>query len=67
MSDLQCPPDSAFHPERLRTDGADLEELSQVSTAEYVQIVRDLIKMDKNVCLCRYFHNFDKKELIKRL
>ncbi|XP_037076364.1 solute carrier family 12 member 9-like [Pollicipes pollicipes] len=68
MSDLQCPPDSAFHPERLRTDAADPDErLGQVSPAEYVQMVRDLIKMDKNVCLCRYFHNFDKKELAKRL
>jgi hypothetical protein len=34
---------------------------------EYVGMVADTLKMGKNICLCRHFHNLDKKLMVARL
>lgn len=71
MSDLQCPEDSAFHPEQLRSASPSYHQIApqsgQVSSDEYVGMICDLLKMSQNICLCRHFHNFDKKNILLRL
>ncbi|KAL8581793.1 hypothetical protein ACOMHN_010167 [Nucella lapillus] len=34
------------------------------SPSEYVGMVRDSLKMHKNVCLCRHFHLLDKRQIV---
>ncbi|KAL7634134.1 UNVERIFIED_CONTAM: hypothetical protein RMT77_015462 [Armadillidium vulgare] len=41
-------------------------EKQKLGYTEYVGIIRDLIKMGKNVCLCRHFQLLDKKILFGR-
>lgn len=35
------------------------------SPEEYVAIVADILRMKKNICLCRHFHRLDKQTIIK--
>ncbi|XP_028654106.1 solute carrier family 12 member 9 [Erpetoichthys calabaricus] len=44
----------------------DNESSKNMSAAEYVAIISDAIKMQKNVCLGRYFFSLDKKDLLSR-
>ncbi|MCL4116846.1 UNVERIFIED_CONTAM: hypothetical protein GTU68_064525, partial [Idotea baltica] len=37
-----------------------------MSSSTFVAIVRDLLQMGKNVCLCRHFQLLDKRTLLKR-
>ena len=46
---------------QLRTS----ESERQMTNLEYLQIVADAVKMRKNVCLCRHFHNLDKDMILK--
>lgn len=32
---------------------------------EYIQLISDVLKMNKNVCLCRHFHQLNKEEILK--
>jgi len=40
----------------LRQDSAD----KQLSGSEYIALISDVLRMKKNVCLCRHFHTLDK-------
>lgn len=41
------------------------DETKALSAKEYVAIVSDVLKMKKNICLCRHFHRLDKNVLGK--
>uniref|UniRef100_A0A914XSC4 SLC12A transporter C-terminal domain-containing protein n=1 Tax=Plectus sambesii TaxID=2011161 RepID=A0A914XSC4_9BILA len=36
-----------------------------LSTVEYVHIVRDVLKLHKNICIARHFHRLDKEALFR--
>jgi potassium/chloride transporter 9 len=36
-----------------------------LGAVEYVGMVADTLKLRKNICLCRHFHNLDKKLIAK--
>jgi potassium/chloride transporter 9 len=40
----------------LRRDASE----KHLSGSEYISLVGDVLRMKKNVCLCRHFHNLDK-------
>ncbi|XP_054268186.1 solute carrier family 12 member 9 [Macrosteles quadrilineatus] len=40
----------------LRKDASE----KQLSGSEYISLISDVLRMKKNVCLCRHFHNLDK-------
>lgn len=37
----------------------DPEQKRTVSPKEYVAMIRDVIRLQKNICLCRHFHTMD--------
>jgi potassium/chloride transporter 9 len=37
-----------------------------LDVVDYVGMVADTLKMRKNICLCRHFHNLDKKLMIAK-
>lgn len=41
------------------------KKLSSLLPDDYVRMINDVLKIKKNVCLCRYFQNFDKPSAIK--
>ncbi|XP_004521821.1 solute carrier family 12 member 9 [Ceratitis capitata] len=45
----------------IRRDG----EEKQIDVAEYVAIMCDVLRMKKNLCLCRHFHRLDKNFIAK--
>ncbi|XP_067624161.1 solute carrier family 12 member 9 isoform X2 [Eurosta solidaginis] len=45
----------------IRHDGDD----KQIDVAEYVAIMCDVLRMKKNLCLCRHFHRLDKSFIAK--
>ena len=47
----------------FRLRGSPSEKVLNVN--EYVGMVADVLKLQKNVCLCRHFHNLDKKLVSK--
>lgn len=38
-------------------------EIKSLSPEEYVSIVGDILRMKKNICLCRHFHRLNKKNI----
>lgn len=40
-------------------------EIKSLSSEEYVNIVSDVLRMRKNVCLCRHFHRLNKTTIAK--
>lgn len=36
-----------------------------LSPEEYVNIISDVLRMKKNICLCRHFHRMDKQSIMK--
>lgn len=68
--------DNSAYQTRLFRDGAEegslklfpareKDETKALSAKEYVAIVSDVLKMKKNICLCRHFHRLDKNVLGK--
>lgn len=49
--------------ESFFTDIRDADRQRHLSATEYVMMIRDSLKMHKNVCLCRHFHLLDKKQI----
>jgi hypothetical protein len=47
---------------RLRSSSGE----KALDAVEYVGMVADTLKMRKNICLCRHFHNLDKKLMVAR-
>lgn len=45
----------------IRRDG----ETKQIDIKEYVSILSDILRMKKNLCLCRHFHRLDKDFITK--
>jgi potassium/chloride transporter 9 len=41
----------------------DPDTQKHLTPSEYVMMIRDSLKMQKNVCLCRNFHALDKKQI----
>ena len=39
------------------------EDQRHLSPTEYVMMIRDSLKMHKNICLCRHFHLLDKRQI----
>jgi potassium/chloride transporter 9 len=37
-----------------------------LDVVEYVGMVADTLKLRKNICLCRHFHNLDKKLMVAK-
>ncbi|XP_070207369.1 solute carrier family 12 member 9-like isoform X2 [Littorina saxatilis] len=50
--------------ESFFTDLRKEETHRPLSPTEYVMMIRDSLKMHKNVCLCRHFHLLDKRQLL---
>ncbi|XP_076452159.1 solute carrier family 12 member 9-like isoform X2 [Babylonia areolata] len=50
--------------ESFFTDIRHVERQRHLSATEYVMMIRDSLKMHKNVCLCRHFHLLDKKQMV---
>lgn len=40
-------------------------ESKTLSAEEYVNIISDVLRMKKNICLCRHFHRMDKQSVLK--
>lgn len=40
-------------------------EAKQMNVVEYVSIISDILRMKKNLCLCRHFHRLDKHFITK--
>lgn len=40
-------------------------EKKQLSIEDYVAIICDVLRMKKNICLCRHFHRMDKVLMLK--
>lgn len=45
----------------IRHDG----EEKHIDVTEYVEIISDILRMKKNLCLCRHFHRLDKHFIAK--
>lgn len=45
----------------IRRDG----EEKHIEVTEYVAIISDILRMKKNLCLCRHFHRLDKQFIAK--
>uniref|UniRef100_A0A8D8B8V6 Solute carrier family 12 member 9 n=1 Tax=Culex pipiens TaxID=7175 RepID=A0A8D8B8V6_CULPI len=41
------------------------DEQKSLLTVDYVQIIDDVLRMKKNICLCRHFHRLDKQMIAK--
>ena len=41
------------------------EEDKSLDAVQYVGMCLDVLKMKKNLCLCRHFHNLDKSQIVK--
>ncbi|XP_014258498.1 solute carrier family 12 member 9 isoform X2 [Cimex lectularius] len=41
------------------------DEQSQVDPEEYVYLISDILRMQKNICIARHFHNFSKLQIAK--
>lgn len=41
----------------------DSDDQRHLTATEYVKMVKDGLKLHKNLCLCRHFHQLDKKQL----
>ena len=40
-------------------------DFKQMGADEYVNIISDVLRMKKNICLCRHFHNLNKQTIAK--
>ncbi|KAK7490911.1 hypothetical protein BaRGS_00017783 [Batillaria attramentaria] len=50
--------------ESFFTSPRDVDTQRNLTATEYVRMVKDGLKINKNVCLCRHFHQLDKKQIL---
>lgn len=68
-----CRDTSPYQTDKFRESGQtpalfpvrQFDERKGLSAEEYVAVVCDVLRMNKNICLCRHFHRLDKHLIVK--
>ncbi|XP_050307192.1 solute carrier family 12 member 9 isoform X2 [Anthonomus grandis grandis] len=63
-SDFLIQPDSSYQNLDFDNNVFPLTEVNSVEPLEYVQMMRDVLRMNKNLCLCRNFAKLNKDQQI---